>query len=218
MATLPSPEQEVPTEEEARPRLRRKAVSCRRVIGYTENSPEYKDPLGLEEIHPQDLTTVQRRMRAIQLAVSGWSHEMIGRVLGLSRKRVSGIIKAEVDRCERLALKGADRLRRMEEARLCEMLRCLWPGVLRGTPRAIEVALRLSESLRKLRGLDAPTKIESTIDMQVAQASPQELVAEAERLGLNLPADPALLIYKLPGEMPDTEIVPIIQSPEQIAE
>jgi hypothetical protein len=155
----------------------------------------------------QRLIDAQTRMRVLNLAVAGWSETQIGVALNLSCKRVYKILEAEIKRCDRLAIRGADELRRLELLRLDEMLKSLWPIIsgqvpsTRGGPaRAVEVALKVCESRRKLLGLDAPEKRELTVDATVEQLSAAELAAEGQRLGLP-PVDVTLLAaYPLPGE------------------
>jgi hypothetical protein len=147
-------------------------------------------------------------MRVLNLAVAGWSETQIGAALGLPRKRVYKVLEAEIKKCDRLSLRGADELRRLEMLRLDEMLKALWPVIsgqvtTRGGPaRAVEVALKVCESRRKLLGLDAPEKRELTVDATVEQLSAAELAAEGQRLGLPGVDVQLLASYTLPGEEP----------------
>lgn len=69
-----------------------------------------------------------------------------------------------------------------------------------GSPKAIEVALKITERRAKLSGLDAPEKSQIQIESTVHQLNHAELLAEYSRLGLT-PSAP-LLLDLLPGELP----------------
>ncbi len=167
---------------------------------YPTNKESWKDPLGLEKLAVSQYDQKQRRSRVMQLLVAGWSYEMIAHVLSVPEARVGNIIKTELRRLSRQALRSTDEFRRVEVARCEEMLRALWPTVMNGSPRAVEVAIKVSERIARLRGLDKEVEIHHKIDVTVAAMTPPELVAEAERLGLPMPQLEHHIPDTLPGE------------------
>lgn len=143
-------------------------------------------------------------MRIMQLMVSGWSCEMISAALGLPGTQIAKIARREISRCNKLSLKHAEQIRRLELERLDAYLRALWPAVEKGHHRSIEVALKVSERRARLQGLDEPEKKAIAVSQLTANLTPLELLAEAERLGLPAPGLPRL-IHRLPGEEIDED-------------
>jgi hypothetical protein len=58
---------------------------------------------------------------------------------------------------------GVEELRRMEGERLDVAMRALLPGLEDGNVQAVQAWIKLSESRRRLFGLDAPVKIDATV-------------------------------------------------------
>lgn len=148
------------------------------------------------------LTQAEQRLRIIEMTVAGWTQDMISAAVGLSDIEVANIQRAELDRLERLSLETLDQERRLELSRCDEFIRSLWPKIERGEPRAVEVAIKVCERRSRLLGLDAPEKRQVDVDVTVANLTPPELLAEAERLGLSL-LDVRSIPDSLPGETPE---------------
>lgn len=53
----------------------------------------------------------------------------------------------------------------LEASRLDEMLKALWPSVLRGRERSIEIALRVMERRAQMLGLDSGIKVDWRIEL-----------------------------------------------------
>jgi hypothetical protein len=165
------------------------------------------------------LVDARTRLRVLNLAVAGWSESQIAVAVNLPRKLVWRVLDAEVKRCDRLALQGAQELRRLELLRLDELLKSLWELIERqgahadrGRARAIEVALKVCESRRKLLGLDAPEKHDYTVDAAVERLTPAELAAEGRRLGLPAIDVTVLSALPLPGQPATAEPAPSADS------
>lgn len=129
----------------------------------------------------------ERRALAVQMRVDGNSLEAIALTL---EYRNSGEAAKDITRAleESIAQQthSVDVYREIEVRRLDQMLLALHPGIQRGTPRAIEIALKVAERRAKLLGLDSATKLELTtidaVDQQIALLT-EELARQAEALG-----------------------------------
>src|SRR5262245_39333378 len=105
-------------------------------------------------------SVVERQRRAVELRCAGATYDEIASALGYSNRKSAW--KA-VDAALKKTLKEpTDQLRQFERSRLDQMQKAIWPKVLQGEPRAIEVALRISERRARLEGLDCPEKREIT--------------------------------------------------------
>jgi hypothetical protein len=139
----------------------------------------------------------QRDARALELRAAGLSFRQIAQQLGVS---VGAAHKAVTRGLDRTLQEPADRLRRLERERL-DRLQLAAGAVLRarhvviqggkpvidpvtGRPytdhapalNAIRTLIAIAERRAKLDGLDAPTKVDANVSLQVAweRASPQE--------------------------------------------
>jgi hypothetical protein len=126
------------------------------------------------------LTAIQRQRAALDLRISGETFQEIADALGY--KHASGA-KFAVDSALMKTIKEpADQLRDMEVARMDVMLKSLWPGVLKGNARTVEVAIKVLERRAKLLGLDAPIKI--NIEQIVNEAAERYGLTEDEKVEL----------------------------------
>jgi len=118
------------------------------------------------------LTAVERQRRALELRISGATYVEIADALGYGGP--SSAHKAVKTALRKTLQEPADDLREIEVARMDVMLQSLWPKVLAGSARSVEVAIKVLERRAKLLGLDAPLKF-----------SVEQIIAEtAERHGL----------------------------------
>lgn len=127
----------------------------------------------------RDLTTAERDAEAARLRSQGYSYQRIADTLGYSDK---GAAHHAVHRVLQLTVQEAgDELRKMERERLDRLSEAAWAVLerqhvtvsngrivsLNGEPlpddgpvlAAIDRLLRISESRRKLEGLDAPSRV-----------------------------------------------------------
>ena len=77
--------------------------------------------------------------------------------------------------------KSAEDIRDVEVMRLSSMLEAIWPKAMRGDYRAIDRALRISERLSRLLGLDAAIKQELTGGDLILNISPLEDDGDKEK-------------------------------------
>lgn len=108
-----------------------------------------------------------RRLKAVTLAVGGFSFEHIAQECGWASEGVARkIVRDALRRAEAVA--AAD-YRDLENARLDRATAAIWPKVINGDIKAGHLFLRISERRARMNGLDAPTQI------MVAPATQAEL-------------------------------------------
>lgn len=121
------------------------------------------------------MTQEQRHDEVIQmlrLRQSGASYEAIAKHFGLSTPTVWHRIKRVMDA---QPVPEAQYLRDLESMRLDELERRLQPGIEMGDVKAINAARQLSESRRRLMGLDRPQQLEATISRNTEALATQIL-------------------------------------------
>lgn len=156
--------------------------------------------MGLDIPTPGQLEEAQKRMQIMNLRISGWSMPEISNLLQIPTSETYGIVLQQLQEWTTLTREQTEEMRTLELERLDAFLKNLWPKVVMGSPKAIEVALKITERRAKLSGLDSPEKAQIQIESTVHQLNHTELLAEYSRLGLT-PSAPQLLDL-LPGELP----------------
>jgi hypothetical protein len=107
----------------------------------------------------------ERRVQALQLRMAGASYRAIGSRLGVSEAQAHRDVHAELTRLAEKAADAAEQVRTLELERLDAMLLALWPQAKQANQGAIDRVLRLMERRAKLLGIDAPTRIDATLDV-----------------------------------------------------
>jgi|694.fasta_scaffold00244_112 hypothetical protein len=154
--------------------------------------------MDLEIPTPGQVEEAQKRMQIMNLRISGWSMPEISNLLQIPEKETYSIVLQQLQEWTTLTREQTEEMRTLELERLDAFLKSLWPKVISGSPKAIEVALKITERRAKLSGLDAPEKSQIQVESTVHQLNHAELLAEYSRLGLN-PSPPKMLDM-LPGE------------------
>lgn len=103
-----------------------------------------------------------RQAKAIELRKSGASYRAIGRVLGCSEATAHRDVRKALRRIIAFGDRQAEEYRQLELERLDAIQLGVWLRMRTGDPHAADVARKVSESRRKLLGLDAPTKVAPT--------------------------------------------------------
>ena len=135
-------------------------------------------------------TAAEKQAAALALRKQGYTLEEIAEQVGYAN--ASGAWKA-IDRALRKIIKEpAEELLKLECERLDAMLKSLWPFVLRGSARHVEVALKVMDRRAGYLGLDAPKQVEDhrtvTITVMAEQIGeqlgldPRDIMAEAEQI------------------------------------
>lgn len=99
---------------------------------------------------------------------NGWTYTELSEKYNLSTSTLHKIITKHIEEAIKPA---ADELRQFEIERLEGYRRALTDKIAAGDPKAIDTAIKVSESLRKLTGVDASTKIEVEHSMPSDQES-----------------------------------------------
>ncbi len=110
----------------------------------------------------QRIIGAEKRLKALELRKCGASFAEIGKALAISTQRAHKIVMEELERLALQRLGTADELRRLESERLDMASIPVLTQLKKGSVSAAFAWIRLSESRRKLFGLDAPTKIAPT--------------------------------------------------------
>jgi hypothetical protein len=108
----------------------------------------------------QRLIGAEKRLRALELRKCGATFAEIGKSLEISTQRAHKIVMEELERLALLRLGNADELRRLELERLEMASIPVVSKVKQGDLQAAMVWIKLSESRRKLLGIDAPARQE----------------------------------------------------------
>ena len=95
-----------------------------------------------------------RRHRALEMRKSGASYRAIGAQLGVSEKTAHQDVQQALASLAELEQSSADELRTMELMRLDMAALALAPKLKTGDPAIVGAWVRISESRRKLLGLD----------------------------------------------------------------
>lgn len=113
------------------------------------------------------LTAKQREVKALELRLAGGTYDQIAEAMGISRTGAYKAVARALDRLNQQSLEDAERLRRLELERLERATLAIAQRVKEGHLRSIDRWIRLSESRRKLLGLDASTQANVTLDSEV---------------------------------------------------
>lgn len=126
-----------------------------------------------------------RRGKAVKMRIAGYSPEDIATELNYVSPAA-----ASADIYEALAKQlttpdhSIEVLREIECRRMDQMLLALQPGIERGNPRSVEIAIRILERRAKMLGLDSATKVQlltvDDVDAQIAKLT-EEMSKRAEQ-------------------------------------
>lgn len=137
----------------------------------------------------QQALTAQRRVKALHLKMAGASLDEIATTLGYAgRAAVSKDLTRALQVATKAEVDTVLEWRELELARLDRVQRGSWPAAIGGDPKSAMVVLACIDRRVKLLGLDAPLKVEATVQdaETAAQAlAVQELVNEARAMAAN---------------------------------
>ena len=106
------------------------------------------------------MKAAEKRSLAFQLKKKGTKVDDIASTLGVSTRMVHKYIRTEIDRLRDENTEDAQYLIDMEDARLDDILFSISTN---GTPNSVKsnnIKLKVSESRRKLHGINAPDKVD----------------------------------------------------------
>ena len=103
----------------------------------------------------------ERALKALELRKKGVRYEQIAQQLGYSnRGNAHKAVMKELELLAKECLEEAAQVRDLELQRLDDLFLAAWKAIADGSESAIDRALRVSESRRKLMGLDAAQKVD----------------------------------------------------------
>jgi hypothetical protein len=141
-----------------------------------------------------------RRAVVAERLLQGWTERRIAAELGISPAMAHKEAAKVKQAWRESAVETIDTLRGREDAKLTALEAPLWPRVKAGEVRAIEAVLKIMERRARLLGLDAPERVQHTVDLRslavhIAHAEgldPDELVRVAEMIMRGKAALPAV--------------------------
>jgi hypothetical protein len=103
----------------------------------------------------------ERALKALELRKKGVRYEQIAQQLGYSnRGSAHKAVMKELELLAKVCREEAAQVRDLELQRLDDLFLAAWKAIADGSESAIDRALRVSESRRKLMGLDAAQKVD----------------------------------------------------------
>ena len=141
-----------------------------------------------------------KRTQALTYRLAGMSYGQIAEACGYTeaaqaRNMIMAALRETVSA-------QVDDLRELENMRLDRQLAAIWTQVLAGDISAGSLALRLSERRAKLNGLDRPTAVTVTPDMNEVHAWVQQVLALSQG-GEELVREPDITV--IDGEVADDD-------------
>lgn len=108
-----------------------------------------------------------RMAEAFKLKLEGYGPTDIARKLGSEKTTICHDIREVLDELEAVTEWRAKRVRTMELARLDRMLKSLWPAIDVGDVQAINAGIKISESRRRLMGVDLSPEPTPQVNLNV---------------------------------------------------
>ena len=108
------------------------------------------------------LAAAEREKQATAMRLQGLTYLEIGERLGVTESAAYRAVKRAKARTEKVATETAEEIRATEDARLLLGIRSIMSQILKGHIGAVNALVRLSESRRKLWGVDADPKLDIT--------------------------------------------------------
>jgi hypothetical protein len=129
-----------------------------------------------------DPVKIERDRNIINDRIRGFTYAKLSEKYGIEESACYKIVKKHTDAMIKPA---AEELVNLEISRLERLLTALDPKIEANDTKAIEVAIRLSESLRKLTGVDAAIKLEVEHSTSSAIAALEEKLRKAAQINVD---------------------------------
>jgi hypothetical protein len=126
-----------------------KAEANRQRMAKVRNAKRRREP---------DAVALARENQALELRMAAMSYEQIRQQCGYTHR--SAARKAVQRALDRVRAEPIKQVREMAQARLDRALRAVWPGVLRGDRKDIELMLKIEERRAKMLGLDMADRVD----------------------------------------------------------
>lgn len=155
-------------------------------LGELQGAIDRYKPAVLENFPKTSMATMTRKeayarraLKAMELREQGKSYEVIASTLSVSNATAFQMVQRALSRFQQEA---AEDVKKMEVKRLDRMLDALWDRAMAGDDKAVERILQIMDKRAKYLGLYAPIEVKHGIEK-----TPQELIMEAQRLGIEVP-------------------------------
>ncbi len=163
---------------------------------------------------PVKVKAAERRAAALSLRVQGKTLAQIGESLGVSTQRAYQYVKEGLARLDQMTTVDAEALRRLSVEQLEAMLAAHLPKAIAGDVRSGNLAIRAIAERARITGLVKAAQPEVKPESPYAKMTPEELRAEARRLGIyplraGSPGDPYAPAPSTNGHTPQ----PVPQGP-----
>jgi len=134
----------------------------------------------------------EREKQALSMRRAGATYAQIADAVGYGTP--SNAHRAVFRALDRIPTENAEQLRIIESARLDAIQTAHWRPAVTGNPANARIVLKVMERRAKLWGLDAPTRVESTPDLD----------AEIKMLAAQLDNDGSWNVTGVPDSEPDS--------------
>lgn len=118
---------------------------------------------------------LDRRRLATELRAAGASFDAIGERLGMTKSGAWRLVHRPL---QAAIVANVDAIREREGGKLDQAEAAIWPRVLEGELPAVDVFLRVAARRSRLFGLDAPVRVEGSMDRDALYALLQQRVRE----------------------------------------
>ena len=115
-----------------------------------------------QKTSPIKVGAAEREKQAVQMRIAGADYQTIADALGMVKSGAYKAVKRALEKTRKDTAESVEELRQVEAHRLERLIVSAMPQAIKGDVQSIEVVRKLSESLRKLHGLDAPAKTDIT--------------------------------------------------------
>ena len=104
---------------------------------------------------------------ALELRLGGATFAKIGDALGVSDEGARKAVERALERTKKETSEKAEMLRELERQRLESMVLAIMPQAKRGHIGAVDQVRKLSESIRKLQGLDVDKGVPTNLNLNI---------------------------------------------------
>jgi len=111
---------------------------------------------------PKTFRANENQAMAIELRKQGYTYAEIGTRLKVTAPRAYQYVQKALQEIAKVTLQNAEDLRNLELERLDMAASAIAKAVKAGEINAINTLIRISESRRRLLGIDSPAKLEAT--------------------------------------------------------
>lgn len=139
----------------------------------------FRDVIGMGQMDNRE-QKLEQKNKAYELRLAGKSYREIGRIMGIGHGTAERWVK-EV--CDLVVLPNVEQVRKQEVDRLMRYLDKLDMRIEEGDDKAIGLAIKISERLTKMLGVDMPTvSIVENHEVSEMDLDIRRLIEEQSRL------------------------------------